>query len=100
MDLKFITFSLLLLLIKQSNVFGKLSVDNDLNEIIQNDNLHIDDKPLVRERRLANPLGGIFGFFTTLGNIKRLFNDVMHKLSLFTTLNQITYALTYVNANN
>lgn len=77
MAAKIITAFLFMLLINRSDVFGESSVNNDLNEVIyQNEDLELDGKPYIRERRLANPLGGIFGFFTTLGNIKRIFNDV------------------------
>lgn len=33
------------------------------------------ERNYVRQARFAKP-SGIFGFFTTLGNIKRLFDDV------------------------
>lgn len=67
-------------LVESSSTSGSSSsssVDNDLNEIISaHENIELKEKPYVRERRLANPLGGIFSFFATLGNIKQIFNEV------------------------
>lgn len=39
--------------------------------------LRTHENPYVRERRFTtNPLGGILSFFTTLGNIKQIYNEV------------------------
>lgn len=69
----------LLLLLNSLDILAESQINNDLNEIISaSEEFEKGDKPLssVRERRLADPVNGIFGFFTTLGNIKRIFNDV------------------------
>lgn len=66
-----------MLLMIGPNVLSDSSIDNDLNEIISaHENLRAHEKPYVRERRYTNPLDGILSFFTTLANIKQIYNEV------------------------
>lgn len=76
---KALVFMVLLLLLNSLDILAESQINNDLNEIISaSEELEKSDKPpsSVRGRRLADPVNGIFGFFTTLGSIKRIFNDV------------------------
>lgn len=59
------------------DALGDSSIDNDFNEVISMRELRTHENPYVRERRFTtNPLGGILSFFTTLGNIKQIYNEV------------------------